>query len=173
MKAIYSFLLFLLPFSYASAQTATFSAKSGDKELDVTLSDMNSRATADFNFFKKDLQLTYNVTDQKIEYLKTTIKMAPADIYMTLELGKISGKSIDDVVKVYQSKKGQGWGVIAKDLGIKPGSKEFHQLKNSSKGKNEKMKAKGNSGKGNAAKGNSGKGNAPSGQTSKGNGKKK
>jgi hypothetical protein len=27
------------------------------------------------------------------------------------------------------TKKGQGWGVIAKSLGIKPGSPEFHALK--------------------------------------------
>ena len=30
----------------------------------------------------------------------------------------------------YGAKKGQGWGAIAKDLGIKPGSAEFHALKN-------------------------------------------
>ena len=29
----------------------------------------------------------------------------------------------------YRNNKGQGWGVIAKNLGIKPGSDEFHALK--------------------------------------------
>jgi hypothetical protein len=33
------------------------------------------------------------------------------------------------VVREYKAHKGQGWGVIAKNLGIKPGSKEFHALK--------------------------------------------
>jgi hypothetical protein len=32
-------------------------------------------------------------------------------------------------MKEYQVHKGKGWGVIAKNLGIKPGSKEFHALK--------------------------------------------
>jgi hypothetical protein len=30
---------------------------------------------------------------------------------------------------VYKQSKGKGWGVIAKELGIKPGSPEFHALK--------------------------------------------
>jgi len=29
----------------------------------------------------------------------------------------------------YKSDKGQGWGALAKSLGIKPGSREFHALK--------------------------------------------
>ena len=34
------------------------------------------------------------------------------------------------VKNTYQAHKGKGWGVIAKELGIKPGSREFHALKN-------------------------------------------
>ena len=36
---------------------------------------------------------------------------------------------MDIVLKEYKANKGRGWGVIAKKLGIKPGSKEFHELK--------------------------------------------
>jgi hypothetical protein len=36
----------------------------------------------------------------------------------------------ETVVQTYQTHKGKGWGVIAKELGIKPGSREFHALKN-------------------------------------------
>jgi hypothetical protein len=32
-------------------------------------------------------------------------------------------------VPTYQASKGKGWGVIAKELGIKPGSPAFHALK--------------------------------------------
>jgi hypothetical protein len=34
------------------------------------------------------------------------------------------------VLKEYKTSKGKGWGVIAKSLGIKPGSAEFQALKN-------------------------------------------
>jgi hypothetical protein len=33
------------------------------------------------------------------------------------------------VLEIYERDHGQGWGVIAKRLGIKPGSAEFHALK--------------------------------------------
>ena len=53
----------------------------------------------------------------------------PADAYVALRLGEMSGKPIDVVTEQYRTKKGQGWGALAKSLGIKPGSKEFHALK--------------------------------------------
>ena len=52
-----------------------------------------------------------------------------ADAYMVLRLGEMSGQPTEEVIKRYKSDKGKGWGVLAKSLGIKPGSQEFHALK--------------------------------------------
>jgi hypothetical protein len=41
----------------------------------------------------------------------------------------MSGQPTEDVVRKYKSGKGQGWGALAKSLGIKPRSKEFKALK--------------------------------------------
>jgi len=41
----------------------------------------------------------------------------------------MSGKPIDYVTEQYKENKGRGWGALAKSLGIKPGSPEFHALK--------------------------------------------
>jgi hypothetical protein len=49
---------------------------------------------------------------------------------MVLQIGRWTGLSRDRIMHEYRAKKGQGWGVIAKDLGIKPGSAQFHALKN-------------------------------------------
>ncbi|HCA83274.1 MAG TPA: hypothetical protein DEP18_05765 [Flavobacteriales bacterium] len=153
MKTIFSLTLLFVVHCATAQTTVKFAANSGDSELDLTLSDMNVTASADFSVFKNEMKLTYNVTDQKIEDLRVKVKMAPADIYMTLELARISGKSVDQVVKVYETNRDKGWGVIAKELGIKPGSKEFHELKGNAKNKNEKVKGKGtNNGKGPKAK---------------------
>ena len=38
----------------------------------------------------------------------------------------------DYVIERYRSGKGKGWGALAQSLGIKPGSKEFHDLKRGS-----------------------------------------
>ena len=63
----------------------------------------------------------------------------------------MSSKPVDYVLNKYRTEKNKGWGVMAKSLGIKPGSKEFHALKagsdiypntNKSKG-NRKKKNKG------------------------------
>ncbi|MEY4605009.1 MAG: hypothetical protein RIT43_2301, partial [Bacteroidota bacterium] len=77
--------------------------------------------------------------------------MAIADVFMSFEIAALTKKNVDDVVKSYEKNKDKGWGVIAKEMGIKPGSEQFHALKGNSK------KASENS-KGNSEKGNKGKG---------------
>jgi hypothetical protein len=54
---------------------------------------------------------------------------APADAFMVFQLGHMAHRPPETVVRTYQSQRGKGWGVIAKELGIKPGSREFHALK--------------------------------------------
>ena len=48
---------------------------------------------------------------------------------MVLRLGEMSRQPTDYVIRQYRSGKGKGWGALAKSLGIKPGSSEFHALK--------------------------------------------
>jgi hypothetical protein len=69
--------------------------------------------------------------------------MEPADIYMTVELAMISGTPVDRVVEIYRVNQGKGWGVIAKQLGIKPGSAAFKALKNKAVDHATKLKNKG------------------------------
>ncbi len=48
---------------------------------------------------------------------------------MVLRLAEMSHHSTDQVVAQYRSGGGRGWGALARSLGIKPGSREFHDLK--------------------------------------------
>jgi len=41
----------------------------------------------------------------------------------------MSGRPTARVVEQYRAHRDKGWGVLAKSLGIKPGSREFHALK--------------------------------------------
>ena len=61
--------------------------------------------------------------------------MAPADVYMAAKVRILSHRSWDEVLREYKENKGKGWGVIAKNLGIKPGSREFHELKDDDSGR--------------------------------------
>jgi len=120
---------------------------SNDDDLNQSLLAIDANARLDFGMFKSDISINYNITEKKIDYLSAEIGMSAGDIYMSVELAKISYKSIDQVVEVYNVHKRKGWGVIAKELGIKPGSPEFHALKNDA---NNKVK---NGGKYNNGKG--------------------
>src|SRR3546814_14333 len=54
---------------------------------------------------------------------------APADVYYACAIAHALGIPCIDVVHEYDRHPGQGWGVVAKRLGIKPGSAAFHALK--------------------------------------------
>jgi len=156
MKKFSILLLSLFSVIMVNAQTSlSFSAKSGDTELDASLSDLNANAKLDLTLFKKDMSVSFGVTDGKLD--KMLITMQPADVYMSLEIGKITAKPIDVVIASYQKNKAKGWGVIAKEMGIKPGSKEFHALKGNAKAKKDKVKgnakSNGNSGSGGGGNG--------------------
>ncbi len=136
--------LFLSILNYAQVLFNT-----GNQELDADLVQINADAKLDFGAFKTDLALSYNISDKKIDYLSVSVKMEPAEIYLTLEISKLCGRSIDDVVEIYKVHKNLGWGFIAKELGIKPGSPEFHRLKEQTKNRGTKGKSKSNKGKSN------------------------
>ena len=96
--------------------------------LESFLDDIELRASADLGSFKADLSLTFDVSRGQVDGLFQAMSK-PSDVYMCLRIGELSKQPIERVVEEHNRSKGQGWGVIAKNLGIKPGSEEFHALK--------------------------------------------
>ena len=90
--------------------------------------DFNIQAQADPSGFRARIATRFNIGDAQITTVLSNFPK-PADAYVALRLGEMSGKPIDDVTTRYKESKGMGWGKLAKSLGIKPGSKEFHALK--------------------------------------------
>ena len=90
--------------------------------------DFNIRAEADPSGFRARLATRFKIGDTQINAVLSNVER-PADAYMVLRLGEMSAKPTDYVIEKYKSGKGKGWGALAKSLGIKPGSKEFHALK--------------------------------------------
>ena len=97
--------------------------------LEVFLNDLNVQARADMPGFSVKLSTQFGVPLPQVQAVVAKVG-APADAFMCFELGHMSRRPYETVVQTYQTHKGQGWGVIAKSLGIKPGSPEFHALKN-------------------------------------------
>ncbi len=97
-------------------------------DLDGFIRSLNVQAQADLGAFKIKLSSQFGVPIPTIENLMVKVK-TPGDAYMCLRVGQVASQPVDVVMKEYQSHKGEGWGKIVKNLGIKPGSKEFHALK--------------------------------------------
>jgi hypothetical protein len=128
--------------------------------LDGFLSNLNVQARADMNGFSGRVSAQFGVPEVQVRAVLGTVS-EPADAFMVFQLGEMSHRSPDSVLRVYQANKGKGWGVIAQNLGIKPGSAEFHALKRGD------FELRGESGGGHGNGHGNGKGNG------KGKGKKK
>lgn len=96
--------------------------------LDIFLSDLNAQARADIKSFGTRLSVQFGVPIPQIQSIMKTVEL-PGDAFMCLELSRMTDTQLDEVVSTYKRNKRKGWGAIAKELGIKPGSSEFKALK--------------------------------------------
>jgi hypothetical protein len=102
-------------------------AAAGD--LDGFLQDLNIQARLDGDGFSARVSAQFGVPEARVKVVIGTVS-EPADAFMVFQLGQMTQQPPEKVIEVYRAQKGKGWGVIAKELGIKPGSPEFHALKN-------------------------------------------
>lgn len=119
--------------------------KTGDSGLDAELRLVNTQANSNLSEFKTRINADYGISFPKIGQMLEIMK--PGDIEISVRIGKQLNISVDRVIGSYKINKDKGWGAIAKDLGIKPGSPAFHALKGKPK--------KGNGNSGNQGRGNS------------------
>lgn len=120
-------LFIALMISVSSAQEIKVSARTGDADIDMHLSQINKYGKADFEFFKKDMTLKFGASSSEINDYYYKDRINPGDIYYGYTLSSVSGRPVGNIMEMYKKKK--GWGEIAKELGIKPGSREFHMMK--------------------------------------------
>ena len=104
---------------------------------------LNLRAEADPSGFRAQLSTRFNIGDAQVKVVLGNVDR-PADAYMVFRLGQMSSRSVDYVLNKYKTEKNKGWGALAKSLGIKPGSREFHALKKGGDIYGNKYKSKGN-----------------------------
>ena len=141
--------LFLLVFTiscYIASAQELFVA--GNIYLDSDLNAVNRQARLNISTFNNDMRLSYNVSAKTLNHMSVNLNMAPGDIYLSLEIARVRRIPVDRVITVYQSHHSKGWGAMAKELGIKPGSPEFHRLKQNGNNKNGNASAKKNKNKG-------------------------
>lgn len=148
-------LVILLLTIIMSSSFAQVKFNTGNVEFDTDLGIINTNAKLDLKTFKVDLNISHKLPIPKIEELLKFLE--PVEIILAKDIADIVNKPIDDVVVSYKKNKDKGWGVIAKEMGIKPGSPEFHALKGKTKTRKDKGKSE-DKGKGNGNSKDKGKG---------------
>lgn len=96
--------------------------------LDSFLGSVNAQARVDLPGFHTTVSAQFGVSVPRVQAVLGRVA-TPADAFMVFQLGQMSHRPPETVLQTYQAHRGKGWGVIAKELGIKPGSREFHALK--------------------------------------------
>ena len=102
---------------------------SAHADINIFINGLNDRAyrtPMDYNY---QLSNQFGLPQPQVASLLRSVAV-PGDAFMVLQLARMLGLPYERVLHTYNADRGRGWGNIAKDLGIKPGSPEFHALKN-------------------------------------------
>ncbi len=115
----------------APAQDYAFgwNPRSGDAWVDATLDDVNRYGLRYHDAFADEMVRYYAAPRDLVTDLLVRQRWAPGDVYYACALARILGRPCRYVVDEWNRDHDQGWGAVAKRLGIKPGSPEFHRLK--------------------------------------------
>ncbi|WP_119717151.1 hypothetical protein [Cognatilysobacter tabacisoli] len=103
--------------------------RSGDVWVDNTLGDMNRYGSRYRDPFVDELVRYHGAPRDLVTDLLNTRRWAPGDVYYACALASALGRPCRYVADYWERNHGKGWGVVAQELGIKPGSAEFHRLK--------------------------------------------
>jgi hypothetical protein len=115
--------------SAAQAQVVGYNFRSGDLWVDTRLGEINDYGSRYREPFIGEMTGYYGAPRPLIVDLFDR-RWSAGDIYYACSIAHVLGIPCVDVVREYDRNPGQGWGAIAKRMGIKPGSAQFHRLKN-------------------------------------------
>jgi hypothetical protein len=93
------------------------------------LNNLAVEARADPSGFTARLSTRFHIGNAEVLAVVDNVGGNQADAYMVMRLAEMSHRPIAYVTERYQKERHRGWGVLAKSLGIKPGSRAFHALK--------------------------------------------
>lgn len=97
-------------------------------DLEVFLHDLNISARQDPGGFRAELAARFDVSGARLDLVLRSVN-DPAEAAVVLWLGERCRQPPERVLRSYREHRRQGWGAIARSLGIKPGSADFHALK--------------------------------------------
>lgn len=112
----------------APAQTVGYNINTGDVWLDGRVGEVDRYGRQYRDPFVSEV-VTLGAPRSLVVELLDSRDWSPGDIYMACSIASVLGIGCARVVERYDANPGRGWGRLAQDMGIKPGSAEFHALK--------------------------------------------
>jgi ABC-type glycerol-3-phosphate transport system substrate-binding protein len=103
-------------------------ASAAADDFGPVVSDVNAYFSLHHDDFRVKMAAEFGVPITRVDSLIISVGSA-GDAYLCLKTSRSSGHSLDDVTHAWDKHHKRGWGVVAQELGIKPGSKDFHALK--------------------------------------------
>lgn len=131
----------ILLFSLVDAGAQVIGFGFGDSTFETSLKEINIGAALDMGGFQAEVVLSWGQPAASVQ-LVLGRGFQPAEVYLVAAFANLSGRPIMVVVDLYVKNKAKGWGALAKDLGIKPGSKKFKTLKDKAWASSDKLKKK-------------------------------
>ncbi len=114
----------------AGAQTIGYNVRTGDVWVDNRLGEINDYGNRYRDPFVNEMVTSYGAPRPLVTELLVTRRWSPGDVYYACALAHSMGRPCSEIVEEHDRDRGQGWGVTAQRLGIRPGSREFFALKN-------------------------------------------
>ncbi len=113
----------------AAAQTIGYNVRTGDVWVDNRLGEIDQYGRQYRDPFIGEMTGHYGAPRSLVMDLLDRRGWAPADVWYACAIAQAVRMPCIDVVNRYDRNPGQGWGALAQQLGIKPGSPAFHALK--------------------------------------------
>ena len=113
----------------ADAQTIGYNTRTGDVWVDNRLGEINDYGRQYRDPFIGEMTGHYGAPQDLVVELLDQRRWSPGDVYYACAMASVLGLPCVHVVREYDRDPGQGWGNVAKRMGIKPGSAQFHALK--------------------------------------------
>ena len=127
----------------ASAQYAYDTMPStGDPTLDAILETINLLYGEELSYYVDEIVHDTGAPAVVVEEYIVERRYAPSDVWMIAELSQQSGRPFGEVASTFEQHREQGWGAVARQVGVKPGSPQFHALKNDANGFVTRVKSK-------------------------------
>jgi len=124
--------LFGAPPAFADDYAFGFNPRSGDAWIDAQLGDVNVFARGNLDGYVDEVVVSTGAPRDYVQEMVVDRGWAPGDVYYACLIARQLGRPCTYVVEAYEREmrgRGRGWGVLAQELGIRPGSAEFHALK--------------------------------------------